>query len=196
MEQLKHVTRIKLGLGFKSAIKESQSEHSCHLIQTKDISLDGQIELNSLTRVEPESATDSHILQVNDIVLRLRGPVFSSAILDGALEKQVVATNQVAVIRCDVTKVLPYYLHWYLNSSEGQRYFRGVGEGTNINKISAKIVTDLPLNLPSMEEQLAIANIHKNWSSQRQVYQKLIKNGNQLFNELCSSVQSKSGQTE
>lgn len=187
---LSEIANVKLGLAFKSAIKDAGNIGNCYLIQTKDITQDGSIEYNGLNRVIPEGRADPHYLELDDIVLRLRGPIFSASVIDKKMDLPIITTNQSAVIRCNKEIVSPYYLLWYLNSSNGQRYFDGISEGTNINKISAKIISDMTLSLPTMEDQLKIGGINKNWLNQKHVYRRLIDNGNQFFSELCNKLQN------
>lgn len=187
---LHKVADIKLGLAFKSAINDVGLIGRCYLIQTKDIIQDGSIEFDGLSRVIPKGQAEPHFLEIDDIILRLRGPIFSASIIDRKIDLPIITTNQSAVIRCKKEKISPYYLHWYLNSFHGQRYFDGISEGTNINKISAKIISDMTLNLPSMSDQLKIGDINRNWLNQKHIYTRLINNGNQFFSEICNKLQN------
>lgn len=176
-------------MAFKAAIKEDFLTGSCYLIQTKDITPDDKIDLNNLIKVQPETHISHHALSCGNILLRLRGPVFSAAIFESWSDLPVVTTNQTAVIICDKLEVSPHFLLWYINSNIGQRYFAEVSEGTNINKISAKIVGDMPIELPSRMDQERISNINQTWLQQKHTYKKLIENGDTLFNQICNEIQ-------
>jgi len=186
---LSDVARVKLGLAFKKAIDLSE-KGSCYLVQTKNITPDGNIELDKLARVEPEISPDNHYLEIGDILLRLRGPIFSAAIFDEPLPIPVVATNQTAVIRCNPDFISPYYLQWYLNSSLGQHHFTKFNEGSNIAKVPAKIVSNMNLKLPLRDQQHKIEVIHKNWLTQKETHQKLLNNGELYFDQLCMQIQN------
>jgi Type I restriction modification DNA specificity domain len=188
-KKLAEMAQVKLGLGFKSAINDEGAKGTCYLIQPKDITLESHNTLSDLVRVIPESSPESHYLIPGDVVLRLRGPVFPAAVINQALELPIVATNQCAVIRCDNKVLSPYYLQWYLNSTLGQRHFSSFSEGTNINKVSAKIVGEMELTTPPLDAQLKIAAIHSNWLAQKDTYTRLIESGNQFFDQVCSQIQ-------
>lgn len=175
-------------MAFTSAVQDKGKEGTCYLIQTKDISLDGNIESGCLARIVPEGHPERYYLEPGDILFRLRGPIFSAAIFAETWNLPVIATNQTAVIRCNRKKVSPYYLQWYINSSFGQRYFGGMSEGTNINKVTAKIVSEMPLDLPSLEQQSLIENIHKNWLAQKEAHKHLITNGDIYFDQICAKI--------
>ncbi|SJN53287.1 restriction endonuclease subunit S [Vibrio gazogenes] len=106
------------------------------------------------------------------------------------LDLPTITTNQTAVIRCNHSLVSPYYLQWYLNSSLGQHYFNGMSEGTNINKVTAKTLSVMPIDLPPLEQQHQIETIHKNWLAQKETHQRLIANGDIYFDQLCTQIQS------
>lgn len=188
MKKLNDVADIKLGLPFKKAINDVGDSGICYLIQTKDISLDDDIPFDRLAKVVPETSPIHHFLEQGDILLRLRGPYFSAAIIDRVMELPLITTNQVVVIRCNKKILNPYYLYWFLNSSHGQNILNQLSEGTNISKISLKIVSTIEWNIPTLEQQLSISNIQKNWSSQKVAYKRLIELNSIFFNELCSKI--------
>lgn len=188
-KKLEDIAYVKLGLAFKSAVNDEGANGTCYLVQPKDITLESHNILSGLARVIPESNPESHYLIPGDVILRLRGPIFSAAVVNQELDLPVVATNQCAVIRCDSGILSPYYLQWYLNSTLGQRHFNSVSEGTNINKVSAKIVGDMELSIPPLDVQRKIEAIHSNWLAQKEVYAKLIESGNLFFDRLCSQIQ-------
>lgn len=188
-KKLADMAHVKLGLAFKSAINEAGTNGTCYLVQPKDITLESHNILSGLARVIPESSPEPHYLIPGDVVLRLRGPIFSAAVVNQELNLPVVATNQCAVIRCDSSILSPYYLQWYLNSTLGQRHFSSFSEGTNINKVSAKIVGDMELTIPPLDVQRKIEAIHSNWLAQKETYTMLIESGNLFFDQLCSQIQ-------
>lgn len=186
---LSELANIKLGLAFKKAVKDIGEQGEFFLIQTKDITPAGEILFNKLSRVRPEISPTNHTLETGDILLRLRGPVFSSVVFNNSPEKPTLATNQIAVIRCNPEYVEPHYMNWYLNSTLGQRYFNAINEGTGITKISAKMIANMRIETPSLEDQKKIEEIQRNWLMQKSKHSQLIKNGNLLFNQICMNIQ-------
>lgn len=186
--KLQDVTNIKLGLAFKKAIVESTEGSACYLIQAKDIVLEEAINFDQLSSVIPETNPSQHFLEKDDILLRMRGPIFSSAVIDTSLDLPLITTNQIAVIRCQKNIINPYYLHWYLNSKIGQSHLNRYSEGSNISKINLKIISEIEINLPNIEHQLEISKIQRNWSTQKSIYKKLIEINNQFYSELCKKI--------
>ncbi|CAI1209195.1 EcoKI restriction-modification system protein HsdS [Serratia fonticola] len=176
---------------FKSAIQDAGEQGSCYLIQTKDIGLDGILNPGALTSVIPEGNPEKHYLFPNDILLRLRGPIFSAGIIEGNTKKPIITSNQLAVIRCNENLILPHYLHWYINSTSGSKYIRSISEGTSISKISSKTISKMNVTLPTLEEQHKIGFINSNWIKQKIIYNALIQNGDVLFDGICESIINK-----
>ncbi|WP_237475689.1 restriction endonuclease subunit S [Vibrio tetraodonis] len=186
MEKLKDCTKIRLGMTFKSAIKDMGEQGIVSLIQAKDILPEGLEGNFSPPAVKPESNPSSHIISKGEILIRLRGPVFSSMVFDE--DYQAVTTNQVAVISCDLNKLNPYYLNWYLNSKHGKRFFQSKNEGSNINKISSTALGEMEMNLPNLETQQKIAELQSNWFQQRTIYQRLISTGDTMNQGICDAI--------
>lgn len=186
MAKLKDFTKIRLGMAFKSAIKDLGDQGIVSLIQAKDILPEGLANNLSLPIVTPESDPSNHIISKGEILIRLRGPIFSSIVFDE--DFNAVTTNQVAVISCDLSKVNPHYLNWYLNSKHGKRFFESKNEGSNINKISSKVLGEMEMTLPSLEAQQKIANIQRNWFQQRAIYQQLISTGDMMNQGICNAI--------
>ncbi|ALV93116.1 MULTISPECIES: restriction endonuclease subunit S [Pantoea] len=190
---LESVAETRLGMPFKSAIQDAGEQGSCYLIQTKDIGLDGILDLGALTSVIPEGNPEKHYLFPHDILLRLRGPVFSAGIIEGNLGKPIITSNQLAVIRCNENLILPHYLHWYINSISGSKHIHSLSEGTNISKINSKTVSKLNIKLPTLEEQDKIGLINRNWIKQKVTYNSLIQNGDVLFDIICEDIINRGG---
>ncbi|HIF9110094.1 TPA: restriction endonuclease subunit S [Photobacterium damselae] len=186
MKKLKDFTKIRLGMAFKSAIKDVGDKGIVSLIQAKDILPEGLENSFSLPVVIPESNPSNHIISKGEILIRLRGPVFSSIVFDE--DYDAVTTNQVAVISCDPSKVNPHYLNWYLNSKHGKRFFHSKNEGSNINKISSTALGEMEINLPNLKEQQKIADIQSNWLQQRAIYQRLISTGDIMNQSICDAI--------
>jgi len=190
MTKLSDFVNIRLGMAFKTAIKENkESEESFSLIQVKDISSDGLNCYESLIKVLPEVEPSNHILAKGDVLVRLRGPDFSSVVFDG--NYPALTTNQVAILSCKKDLIAPYYLNWFLNSKHGKKFFSKLNEGSNIHKISSKALGTLPMQVPSLTEQEEITLICKNWSRQKELHKKLIINGDILNEYLCDNINSK-----
>lgn len=186
--KLGEIADIRLGMPFKTAINDLGDKGKCYLIQTKDIDTEGLLRMDTLARVFPPVDPEKHYLQDGDILLRLRGPVFSACIFRKTKALPGITSNQNAIIKCKENSILPDYLRWYINSSFGQAYFNEVSEGTNITKINLKTLSNMKIELPSLDNQISISRIRNNWENQRDIHRRIVDNGNLLYQQVCINL--------
>ena len=63
------------------------------------------------------------------------------------------------VFRCNITRLHPEFLHYYIQSSNWREWTRGAGVGSVRMRIYFREISRMPLLLPSLSEQRAIAHI-------------------------------------
>jgi len=186
--RLEEIAHVRLGMPFKTAINDLGVEGKCYLIQSKDIDIEGILRMEDLARVSPPVDPEKHYLQDGDILLRVRGPNFAAGVFTGSKTLPSVTSNQNAIIKCKENKALPGYLHWYINSPLGQNYFHRMSEGTNITKLSLKILSDMEVKLPPLDIQSDIVKIKNNWEKQRDIHRRVVDNGNLLYLKVCFNL--------
>ena len=187
-KKLCDISDIKLGMAFKTAIEDLGTDGNAYLIQARDLS--NGLNTNSLAQIEINKNDQKHFLKIGDILLRLRGPVFTAFIFDKKMKKPVIVNNQIAVIRANNNIAEAYYLLWSLNSNKSKKYFESRTEGSNIGKLSANSLREITLTMPPLEEQRKIAKIQKNWHLQKHRYEQLLQKGDQYFNAVCNEIQN------
>ena len=192
--KLSDIADIQLGMAFKSAIVDVGDRGNAFLIQMGDFGRESRIDKERLPQISISQHDERYALQRGDILLRLRGPVFTAHFFQG-LPKQAVTNNQVAVIRANSTLALPGFLHWYLGSSACKRYFDACNEGTNIAKLNRQAVANTPLALPPLAVQTQISDIHWNWLNQKSLHQQLIASGDLYYSALCDQLLSRDSAT-
>jgi hypothetical protein len=106
----------------------------------------------TLARVSPES-----LLRPADLLIRTRGASNQVVFLAGA-QVDAVAVSPLLVLRVKAGAGLdPHYLHWLLNSPEVQAQLGREARGTTIRMLSAESIRQLPILLPSLDQQHQIA---------------------------------------
>jgi len=96
-----------------------------------------------------------------DVLLTHKGTVGRTAILNGCDEKGAILSPQVTYYRVkDRSKLNPDYLKWYFDSNQFQLLFSTwAGAGSTRAYLGITAQRDLPVLLPSIERQNAIAHI-------------------------------------
>jgi restriction endonuclease S subunit len=128
-------------------------------IQLGDISADGIIHPERLTRVQLEGLPDRYFVRTGDVVFRSRGERNTASVLDDRLREPALAVLPLLVLRPKIDVVMPEYLAWAINQPPAQRHFDLAARGTNIRMIPRSSLDDLNLEIPDIGTQEKIVAI-------------------------------------
>ncbi|MBX9864865.1 MAG: restriction endonuclease subunit S [Hyphomicrobium sp.] len=128
-------------------------------IQLRDISPDGLVDPERLTRVQLEDLADRYFVRAGDVVFRSRGERNTASALDERLREPALAVLPLMVLRPNRNVVTPAYLAWAINQPPAQRHFDIAARGTNIRMIPRSSLDDLELDVPDIETQERIVVI-------------------------------------
>ena len=126
-------------------------------IQLRDVAADGEVNPDTLTRVELGELPDRYFVRAGDVVFRTRGDRNIASALDERLVEPVLAILPLIVLRPNLDIVTPAYLAWAINQPDAQRYFDRMARGTNMRMIPRSVLNDLRLDIPDIETQRKIA---------------------------------------
>lgn len=129
------------------------------LIRTPNIG-PGYFDLEGVHRVG-KAAYDKRnqraIPRANDLILAREAPAGNVAIIpDGA---QFCLGQRTVLIRPDASKVYPLFLNYYLNAPEQRHMLLRNANGATVSHVNMPIIRNLPIDLPSIEEQMRLANM-------------------------------------
>lgn len=128
-------------------------------IQLRDISSDGLVDPERLTRVQLEDLADRYFVRAGDVVFRSRGERNMASALDERLREPALAVLPLIVLRPNRNVVTPAYLAWAINQPPAQRHFDIAARGTNIRMIPRSSLDDLELDVPDIETQEKIVAV-------------------------------------
>ncbi len=97
-------------------------------------------------------------VQKNDIVYARRGDVEKHAFVEEEDVGALCGTGCMRV-RVDETKADPLYVSFYLNRPESKRWITQHAVGSNMLNLNTQILCEVPLELPSLQEQAEIAEV-------------------------------------
>lgn len=135
----------------------TQEKTNIHFLKTADIQ-DGLIvgPLQCLSYIE-ENFEKYCIRDRNLIISKIGAPTYKVAVALVEEGRKLLANANLYVVELDETKVDPYYLKAYLESTEGQNRFRNITAGTTVMSIGVKDLKAMMIPLPPLEEQKRIA---------------------------------------
>ena len=122
-------------------------------IQLRDISPDGLVDPERLTRVQLDGLAERYFVRTGDVVFRSRGERNTASALDERLQEPALAVLPLMVLRPRRDVVTPEYLAWAINQPPAQRHFDSAARGTNIRMIPRSSLDDLELDVPDIELQ-------------------------------------------
>jgi hypothetical protein len=182
--ELGKVAQVGSGYPFRGKV-ENDPNGSLVVLQQKDISDLAAMGPEQLAEIVPPGAArvdeaDSytrHRLQLDDVLLQMRGGQFLSVVFAGSYP--AMAAQGVAVIRPGPT-LMPRFLCWFLGHPKTTEKLHSMAGGTHIPFLSKKTLTEYPVPVPSLETQQRVVEAHDIRRRHRAATQRLIELNDQL----------------
>ncbi len=157
--QLPSVCTISTGYTARGRLEPTQSG-GVLVIQLRDISANGDIAADRLTRVAIDGALDRYLVRAGDVVFRSRGDRNTASVLDGRFIEPVLAVLPLMILRPKSHVITPQYLAWAINQAPAQRFFDSIACGTNMRMLPKAGLAALEIEVPAIETQRKIVEIH------------------------------------
>ena len=145
------------------------------LIRTPNIGR-GRLILDDVHRVSKEVYDKRNaraVPQDDDLILAREAPAGNVAIVkDG---EQVCLGQRTVLIRPDKSKVYPDFLAYYILAPQQQYELLGTANGATVAHVNIPVIKYLPVDLPSLEDQVKIADILKAYDDLIETNQKQIR---------------------
>ncbi|WP_173383139.1 restriction endonuclease subunit S [Fibrobacter succinogenes] len=175
---LRDVAQLSVGYPFRNTCVPGESGTlACFL---RDVDDSGELNLQNLKRVEDASKNESHFAAEGDVVFRSRGTPFLAAVVPEITEKLMVVAPMIR-IRVDRELVSPEYLVWYINGTYGAAYFKEFATGSGIPLVSKGVLEQLPVKLPSLNAQRAIADLVKLGRKEHEILAEIVRQKNLIL---------------
>lgn len=166
------------------------------LLQSKDLPKDSfTIDATTLTHIDWKYDSQPQYLKHGSVVLLARGEP-KAYFYSGIESDQVIVGHIFIVINLKTDDIDPKYLTWYINkSSIAKRHFEIHSTGSTLNMTSISTVKDLPIVIPTIEEQQQILQRYEQSKIEVDLFKSLFKlrqDYNDAFDEqILADVQSR-----
>ncbi|WBM79134.1 hypothetical protein KIV56_11595 [Cryobacterium breve] len=127
-------------------------------IQQGDITISGRFDSTGNLRVDPATGTSQHHVRHGDVLLRSRGNSVAAWAVAGPLQETALAVSPLYVLRPTAGVLDPGYLAWMLMRPTAQSHFARESVGSNLKMIRRSAIETLPIELPPLVIQRAIAS--------------------------------------
>lgn len=178
------------GYSFREKIKHDPNG-DVGILQMKDIK-DNYLSFDyqNIDKVSDFIFKDKFYLQKNDILFVSKG-VNNFAIAIDDIDFKVVPSATFFVIRVDKKKVIPEYVVWYINQKEAQNYLNEKKAGTYVPNLNKQDIMELPIKVPSLKTQKAIAKTAVLLNREIEILEKIKTNRKELIqNQLLKLIKN------
>lgn len=201
---LGEIAEIRSGFTFREKVEEVRLEQgNAHVAQIKDVRAVYESTNSSVLKASQLPCINwvgkDKAFAETDVVLLpargARGGYFRASILNDDPDAQypVVVSSQFLIIKPN-NNVLPAFLCWALNQSSIQHALSdgAASQGTSIVMLSAKIASELKLEIPSIIIQQKILHLNNLWEHEQHLTHALIRNRELMmqgmFNQLLKDA--------
>ena len=168
------------GYSFREKI-DHKPEGDVGILQMKDIENNYlNFDYQNIDKVKDFSFKDKFFLNKGDVLFVSKG-VNNYAISIEKIDFPIIASATFFVIRVNENKILSDYLAWYMNQSEAQNYFSEKKAGTYVPNLKKQDILELPLNVPPLKTQNAIAQTAKLLNQEIAILEKIKTNRKELI---------------
>ncbi|TQV85316.1 restriction endonuclease subunit S [Aliikangiella coralliicola] len=187
---LKQVADIRAGYPFRGKLPKNP-ESNIFCIQVKDLTNNQKVNWSSIDRVNLTGKREPSFLQAGDILFNARGNKNFAFHLNEAPPKNTVCAPYFFILRikpsyCEA--VLSTFLNWQLNQLPAQDYFAKESAGSVTKNIKRASLENTLIHLPSPEQQKQIADIQSSLQREKETYQQLIENSQQLMDKIAQDL--------
>ncbi len=181
---LKTLVDVRAGHPFRGSVPTAD-DGNARVIQMRDVSPDGHIAWAQLPRTGLPPTADW--LHDGDVLFAARGGRNYAVCLSG-VPPQTVCSQYFFVLRCKAPSVLPDYLAWTINRAPCQRYLASNAEGTDQLSIRRGVLEDMPIALPSLEQQHQLVALASAARQERRCLEALIQNREQQLDAIAHDL--------
>ena len=190
---LKKLAKIQSGYINRGKIYPHKNGTSL-LLQAKDVDADRlSYRTDALVRFMPKMSGKDWVLKPGDILFMARG-ARNFSVLIGELPDSVLAAACFFIVRVSNDKILPEFLHWYLNQPPVENYLkRFSGRGVHMPVVKRAVLENIDIPLPPVKTQKHISEINKLMQREQYLYKELAEKRKNLITEIC--LEATSGNT-
>jgi restriction endonuclease S subunit len=169
---LKDIAEIFSGHTVRGRV-ESDPSGDVYAIQLKDLTKHYSEITDFPHQIKSTGVPKNQFLHKGDILFVSKGANNFALVFDK--DYPAIAISVFFVLRITDKKVDPYYLAWYINQEKAQGYLHTGKEGTMITNITKQTLENMEIEIPPVETQKNIMEIHKLWLRELVISETILK---------------------
>lgn len=190
-KKLSEITSITVGYPIRGSVSEVRGT-GVFVVQLKDVSVEKSIVWHSCIETELTGKKKPDWILPGDILFSSRGRNNHAVLVEQIPDSiKVVASPHFFVVRLKHDSVIPGYLSWLLNQPPCQRHIKRQAEGTLTQSVRRSVVEDIPVTLPSIQNQETIVKLSKSIKQEKKIFKQLIQKGEKTMNAIANDLFAK-----
>jgi restriction endonuclease S subunit len=179
-KKLKDIAEISTGL-----YKKPDPVGDAFYLQGKHFDKDGMIIPESLIKqdVWTEEINMKYILKDGDILFIAKGDNNRACMYYVEIGK-AVPSSLFFIIRVQRDLIIPEFMHWYLNSDDGQSKIQKISKGSYIPSVSKKLFIEVEMEVPAMDIQENIVKLGDLWKREKELTNQRIQWKDKYYQQL------------
>ncbi len=185
---LDEIADVRTGLTLRGADAAKRTvEEGPHYLRISDLSDGGSLVITETQPIDPGLDLDHrHRVRAGDIVLANRGSRMTAALVPAGLD--AIASSQLFVVRLKSPKVLPGFLHTFLNLQSTQEHLRSHARGSYVQTLSVAILRSLSIPVLPMKTQQQVASLSELAAEERRLVAELTEKRSQYLDRSLSRI--------
>ncbi|KON85664.1 restriction endonuclease [Sporosarcina globispora] len=187
------IAEIKTGLVLsrKKATIEFNVEATYKLLTLKNIDEYGSFNDEPFEEFQSsEDLEERYFTNEGDVLMRLSYP--NTSICVGKKQSGLLVPSYFAIIKVDHNQFLPEFIAWYLNLDTVKKELERSQAGTRIPSTNTNVLKTISVSPIALHKQQTLTALLKLHNKEKELYEKLIKEKDQLFKALSQKIIQKS----
>ena len=176
---LPNICEIRSGYTERGRLEVAQSG-GVLAIQLGDVSPEGGVQVEHLTRLQIEVPPDRYFVRAGDVLFRSRGEKTTAAAIPQEFPEAALALLPLIVLRPQHGSLLPEYLAWAINQAPAQRHLEASARGTSMRMIPRSAFDDLNIDVPDLHAQRLIVETAELAGRERELASEIADKRHQL----------------
>jgi hypothetical protein len=181
------VAALQAGYPFRGAIEEVP-DGDVLAVQMKDVDPETGVDWGHAIRTSLAGRKHPDWLRAGDLLFVAKGARFYAVCIDEPPTRAVCAPAFFHLRLNAPATVDPAFLAWQINQPPFQRLLQQAAEGSGQLSIRRPVLEALPLHIPPMPQQRAIAALADLARHERRALQQLIRNRERQLNALAEGL--------
>jgi len=154
------------------------------VLQLRDITPDGTITSEGLTRIQFDDVPDRYLVRAGDVVFRSRGDRNTAAFVSESITEPALVVLPLMILRPNTQMLSGAYLAWAINQEPAQRHFEVAAQGTGLRMVSRASLAELKIPIPDFDTQRRILQVSALAEREQELTQQLTLKRHELIHRV------------